>query len=390
MVVNLINRSGIRAAFGVAVFALSVTSCDNNSLKDVRDSRRAARLGQVGSADGAVPVVPSRNYSSKELIQASALAAKTLLNRTGDFDREMVPAGAGYDSYRSIVAKLVSDPANLERFRSRMMEEHRRYLKIGGANPSTTVDFDMPARMGTYLILNDLDYRELLTSKVCVSKSTWQPEPCEAFRDNPAAADRHAAGVLSTRAFLSMHKNGSGFNFRPVREAFAKFACAEYPDVKDPGTPRDQVGNSVHPWGNNPACYSCHKSMNAKALPFYNFKNDGFFTDQVGASTRREDNTISNPADLFEPGADPRVFGKPIRTLADLGQVYVQDRRFAECMTRRYVNFAFGRAYSSPLPPELDYVVNGFINSGYRVKTLLQTIVSSPMFVEQGVLAGVP
>jgi hypothetical protein len=334
--------------------------------------------------------VPSRAYDRKELVQATSLAAKAVLARTADLETEMTPAGDNYDSYRTIIARMLNHTENSARLRDALMEEHRRYFKIGGANPGSNIDFDMPARIGAYLAINDLDYRELLTTKTCISRATWQPEPCDTFQPNPGAAQQHAAGVLSTRAFLSMHKNAAGFNFRLVKEAFEKFACAEYPDAPDPGTPREHVSNAVHPLGSNAACYSCHKSMNPKSYPFYFFKNDGFFSDQVGSTTRRDDNTPSNPGDVMVAGAVPMTLGQPVRNLSDLGRVYVQDRRFASCMTRRYVNFAFWKGYDSPLPKELEYLVDSFIDSGYRVKTLLTTILASPMFVEQGVLSGVP
>jgi hypothetical protein len=383
---------GTKLLTGLAL-ALILSGCFQNGKSDKsrkNASQRTTRSGNGtnGTGPGNVTITPIGNFSTADYQLSSAAAAKILLNRIPNYESEVAAAGESREAYELTVRSMVFDAANEERLKLALMDEHRRYFKLGGSNPASDIDYDQPARLGTYLVVGDRDYREILTAKYCVNPTTFQQEPCDTFRDSPTSAQQHAAGVLSSRAFIAAHKKGAGFNFRLVRESFKTFACAAYPDTADSGTPAAEVSSTKHPWGikdGRPTeCYVCHRSMNPKAFPFYYFSPNGLFTTQVGTTTLTDATTPSAPEDVIVPGATPRVMGRPTRTLTELAEVFVSDRRFSRCMVQRYTNFLMARPYESQLPAELEYLVDQFEQGGYKVKTLLTQILESNVFLARG------
>ncbi len=372
--------------FSVLLPALLSSGCFSNG--GVRD-RGAKRLrGDVGFTTRVMG--PTAIYTPQNNAQAVTAAVKSLLNRIPDYDTEFSVAIQDGDSYRATISKLIEDPANAADLRAALMDEHRNYFGVGGSRAGSDVDFDGPAALGTYLAMNDGDYREIATANYCVTFSAGQLTrvPCDTFRNNPAAASTQAAGILSTRGFLATHKPAAAFNFRLVKEAFQKLLCSTYPDSTDRGTPAAEVSSAYAPWGlseGRPSeCYICHRSLNPKAFLFYAFDNNGFFTDKLDQTTRRDNNTASVPADLIVPGAQPVIFGKPLRTMADLGASFANDPRFSRCMTQRYFNYLMGRKSDTELPAGAQDIAKKFEQSGFKLKVLLQEILNSGYFVNRG------
>ncbi len=338
-----------------------------------------------GSTAGAPEVETPPSYTVANSSRSIVSAAKTLAQRLPAFDSELEVAVSGEIGYRAALTSIMSDTVA---FREAMLEEHRAYLGLGGSRPGSDVDFDEAARLGAYLVVNNVDYREIVTAKYCID-ANYQKVPCAAFRDSPASVAQHGAGVLSSRAFLAMNKPNSPFNFKLVTMAFSKFACAVYPDSTDTQpTPAEVVSSSYAPWGlrnGRPSeCYICHKAMNPKAYPFYWFNQNGFFTTNMDASTKRSNNEPSPVADVIVPGGDPIVKGRSVKTMGALGQIYADDPRFAGCMVKRYVNFMLGRPYSKPIPQGMEGLVTRFVESGYNVRELLTAISTTGIFVNRG------
>jgi hypothetical protein len=392
------SRSRKSLAAVVSVFLAFGTACTND-LGRSRGSRDAQTTSTgtnggtsqggttTGGASGNGGVVEQNAPASYTVANSSrsiVSAAKTLAQRIPNFDTELSIAAQGEEGYRAALVAIMSDGAA---FREAMVNEHRAYLGVGGSKPGTDIDFDEPARLGGYLVANNIDYRELLTAKYCVDRN-FQKVPCSTFKDQPSAVNDHGAGVLSTRGFIAHHKPHAPFNFRFVMEAFEKFACSVYPDVTDPaGTPAEVVSSSFAPWGlrnGRPSeCYTCHKAMNPKAYAFYNFNAMGFFTQNMDSSTRRSSNEPSPVSDVIVPGGDPIVKGKSVKTMALLGQSYAADPRFAGCMVKRYVNFMLGRPYDREIPKGLEGLVKQFEDSGYNVRELLMAIANTGIFVNR-------
>jgi hypothetical protein len=387
----------VRSIVVLAAVSLSVglSSCTSNGSprsKKVSSRSAASTGGSSGGTSGGTtgsgspgtvntPPIFSVGNSSRSIVSA----AKTLVQRLPDYGNELTVANEGEDGYRAALNRILNDGVA---FREAMVNEHRAYLGVGGSRPDSNIDYDQPARLGAYLVINNLDYRALLTAKYCVN-AQFQQVPCDSFQGNQAAANAHGAGVLSTRAYIATHKQGSPFNFRLVTQAFAKFACAVYPDAADPqGTAPEVVSSSYAPWGlrgGRPSeCYICHKAMNAKAYSFYFFNAMGFFSANMDTTTVRSNNQPSPVSDVIVPGGVPVVKSRPVNTLGTLGESYVADPRFASCMVKRYVNFMLGRPYENSLPAGMESLVSQFEQSGYNVRELLNAIGTSGVFVNRG------
>ncbi|HEX4922443.1 MAG TPA: DUF1585 domain-containing protein [Bdellovibrionales bacterium] len=323
------------------------------------------------------------NYKPTNLTKAVMSAAKTFVNRLPT-SAELEQAATGADGYQQVVASYLGNA----QFRAAMFREHQNYLKLGGAQPPgapTPVDYDQAARLGTHIVMTDQDYGNVLKAVFCVD-ANYQVQPfCDTFT-SIAAANANAAGVLTTRAFISTHKDKKAFNFRLVNESFSKFNCAAYPDSGDANPMlHAQISSTVHPWGSTSQnCYGCHRTLNPKATTYYYYTRDGRFTANATGTTRTDANNPSTIGDLVL--AAPRVNGMPVNNVRDLGRLLADDQRFDFCMTKRYVNFMLGKEYDAELPDGLTYLATSFRESGRNVRRLLLSIATSAAYVNRGEL----
>lgn len=389
------RRDVARLVVVVLLLALTASACLDGLLRRKVNVRRPGGGVHGGGGSGGfggveAPVIIAPVFSEANVSGSLMGAAKTLLQRLPDYDTELEPASRSGGEYRAVVQSYLEDPANLPALREALLEEHRIYLGLGGSRSDSDIAWDFPARLGTHLVLGNLDYRELLTAKYCLNER-FEKVSCDAFKDQPAAVNEHGAGVLSSRAFVAKYKNAAAFNFKLVKAAFQLFACSAYPDAGDQGSRPSVVSSSFRPWGlqdGRPSeCYMCHRSMNPKSYPFYFFNSAGYFTTKVNETTRRDTNAPSPQSDVIIPGQESGilVMGMPTRTLAQLGEVFAADPRFGRCMVRRYVNFMLGQPYDRELPKEAEFLVTSFKNSGYKVRELLLQILTSGFYVNREV-----
>lgn len=325
------------------------------------------------------------NYKPTNLTKAVMSAAKTFVNRLPT-PAELELAAQNANGYQQVIASYLG----MAQFRNAMFREHQNYLKLGGAQPpgaTTPVDYEQAARLGTHIVMNDQNYGNVLKAVICVD-NTYQVQPfCDTFT-SIAAANANAAGVLTTRGFISTHKDKKAFNFRLVNESFQKFNCSAYPDSGD-GNPmaHAQISSTVHPWGSTTQnCYGCHRTMNPKASTFYYYTLDGRFTANATGTTRTDANSPSTIADLIVGGNIPRVNGVPVNNVRDLGRILADDPRFDFCMTKRYVNFMLGKDYDAELPEGMAYLASAFRDSNRNVRRLLLSIATSAAYVNRGEL----
>lgn len=338
-------------------------------------------FGMKGLDQESSSAVVLANYKPSNLTKAVVSAAKTFANRLPTAD-ELQKASTNVESYRAVITSYTEGAE----FKAAMIREHQNYLKIGGSVAGSNIDFNVPARLGAYTVINDLDYSEVLKASYCVDANLQKTPFCDSFT-SAGEANANAAGILTTRAYISTHKPKKAFNFRIVNDSFQKFNCSNYPDGADqPGMPNTEISSKLHPWGstaNN--CYGCHKSINPKAYLFYFYANDGRFTGtNTNGNTRTDGNANSVLADIIVAGVQPRVQGQPMQSVKDLGNLLVADRRFGPCMVRRYVNFMLGKSYEEELPDGMTYLSEMFEASGNNVKKLLLEISTSAAYVNRG------
>jgi hypothetical protein len=336
--------------------------------------------GMRSLEEKSTPPVSVANYEPTNLTKAIVSAAKTFANRLPTAE-ELQKAASGVTSYRAVVQSYIESTE----FRSAMVREHQNYLEIGGTIPTSTIDFDQPARLGTYLIVNNRDYSQVLQADYCIDQGFQTTAFCDTFT-SIGMAYANAAGILTMRAYIATHKPKKAFNFRIVNDSFDKFNCSAYPDLNDTRAMQpSQISSKVHPWGSSSACYDCHKTMNPKAYLFYFYGVDGRFTGTNPSGTTKSDsNQPSLPEDVIVPGNQPTVDGLSMNSVKDLGKMLAADSRFGPCMARRYVNFMLGKNYDSDLPSGMTYLSEVFTSSGNNVKKLLLEIATSAAYVNRG------
>src|SRR5262249_18403593 len=151
-----------------------------------------------------------------KLQSALRSVANNLINRDPTAN-EMQTASQGFLQYQSIVNSYL----NSAEFQTAQISYYKSYFNIanGASGPSGGVDYDEPANMATYLVVNDHDFRKSLTATYCIHNvnGTLTEVACSSF-PTPADAANQAAGILTTQAFLI--KSNGGFNFHRVKQAF--------------------------------------------------------------------------------------------------------------------------------------------------------------------------
>lgn len=122
---------------------------------------------------------------------------------------------------------------------------------------------------------------------------------------------------------------------------------------------------------NNPACSGCHKLMDNVGFALENF-------DAIGAF-RTLDNGL--PIDPTTQAEGLGAFSSP----ETLGMLLRNDKRAATCLVRNLYRHAMGQLEREGEEYAIHRIAIAFAGSGYRVKSLLLEIVSSPAFRVLGV-----
>ena len=118
-------------------------------------------------------------------------------------------------------------------------------------------------------------------------------------------------------------------------------------------------------------CRSCHMLFDPVGLGLENF-------DPIG---RWRDDDAGAPIDArgVVPGTDSAFDGP-----AQLAGALQKDPRFARCLTRKLLTFALGRGMEAADAPAIEYLTGQLAGSGYRFRTLVETIAQSPLMTMRG------
>jgi hypothetical protein len=311
----------------------------------------------------------------KQRQSAFRKASLVLLNRAPSLHEiESVQSTADYIA--AMEAILSS-----ESFLHTMRTYHQQYFELDGSEDG--VNYNEPANLATQLISANDDFRKIVTADYCID-DTLNKVACTAF-SSLEEQSQNAAGVLTTQAFL---KEFSGpFNFKRVKHFFKAFACKEYPDVSDPGLPEAMISESIKPFASESGgihCYSCHKSMNSRASLFYQFNINGQFdlNPSIELSTKTDTGSVSTIADLLEAEAVPEFRGLPVDKVQDLAKEFVNHSDFADCLSKRFINFLRSQDAGAELSAE-DKAAQSLLESNqFRIRDFLFSYLTSGAYVE--------
>ncbi len=233
-----------------------------------------------------------------------------------------------------------------------------------------------------HLIDNNGDYRDLFTLRETAltrslsviyripvrTRNGWE------VGEFPENGPR--AGIQNHISFLALHahpgRSSPSLRGAAVREIFL---CQEVPDppadvdfsaVQDASqeampTARDRL--AIH--NSEAACSGCHKIMDPPGLGMENF-------DGVGGFRTRENGAVIDPSGILD--------GIPFETPRELSEALRNHRETPRCLAEKMYRFAVGRDTVWDERTYMDYLIEGFINSGYHVPSLMRDIALSENF----------
>jgi hypothetical protein len=213
------------------------------------------------------------------------------------------------------------------------------------------IDTEEPARIARHVVINDRDYRELLTGTFTVGADGSVVEQ----------TGKPAAGVLSTRHYMTsalglLRRNWAG---RYERQWTGIVLQA----ISIP--PGDPIDTSRAGLANNPMCANCH------VHPIYGIDHLAKFVD-----CWKDDGSYN--AACTPP--QTQFLTVPGQGLPALGKVTVASKEWKAQMVNWFFRQFFGRSLATT---EADYYLAAaqvFEQSGFRAKALIKHIVTSPQY----------
>jgi hypothetical protein len=231
-----------------------------------------------------------------------------------------------------------------------------------------------------HTVTQDRDYRDLFTTTRTFINGSLSPlfeMPAPAGSDWVAVDTdpEKRSGILSHPSFVALYahpaRSSATRRGRGLREVFL---CQKVPDpppnvdfsaVEDAGhkfaTARERVAFHLQ----NAACAGCHKVTDPIGLALEYFDGEGRYRAIEG------DRPIDGSGTLD---------GKKFSSLAELGHVVRDAPALPVCVTNKLAAYGFGQELRGPNAAALKQLVAEFADDGYRIKPLMKTIASSPLF----------
>ena len=321
-------------------------------------------------------------YTADDLQKALRAAALKLVSRNPT-DPEIAQARKGLSEYSKVVRTYLQDPKFVDVMRAYFRDAMQMAGVVGAIN------YNEPSNLLTYIVANDLDYRESITATYCVDDTLNKAASCAAFsKPGQGSVEEFGAGVLTTQAFLEKWK--SAFNFRRTNRAFQTFACQEYPNKADTGMRVEHISGTIATFNataGEPVCFNCHKSINPVASLFYKFDRKGFLNNNPSMNladnevTQRVKLEVSSIDDILVGNPQATYHNEPIDTVRDYAKLFANNKLFRNCVAQRFTNFIFGNDHMEKLPAELDYLNDKVIDNGYKIRPLPEEVLKSRLFV---------
>jgi len=263
--------------------------------------------------------------------------------------------------------------------------------------------YEPPLRIIEHVVTNDLPYSDIVTMNRTMANpyspyiwedldfSSWDPDGPE-WQLVPYVVDdggqgRPGGGILSTG---SLHRRYLGNDPNAHRRKTAAMAgaliCTDYfnqdvdvgsVDISDDAAVLDAI---LH----EPACVSCHQTMDPMANFFWGFSPKGvFLQDDYPVDLWRSSEIGHRNGDTkaeFFTGRPTGYYGRGGQTMEDLGQHIAGDSRFTTCAARRYWSW-FLQVPIDDVPQGLvEDAQAAMLEDGMRIKGMVKHIVLSDRF----------
>lgn len=212
-----------------------------------------------------------------------------------------------------------------------------------------SADKEEPARIARRLVVEDLDYRELVTGNYTVDAS-----------GNMVPAKGLASGILTTQTYLSAY---SGIEYRnwsgQVLKGLAGIFLTPVSEIP-PGT--DATRNGL---AGNPVCASCHTD------PLHGVDHVAAFHD------------CYDDAGLPVASCTPSTttfLGKDGTTIADLGQILAQSVEWRAQAIQSFHRMFWGRGIGKNETSFYRRAEKAWLDAGYKPQALIKHTVLSPEY----------
>lgn len=223
-----------------------------------------------------------------------------------------------------------------------------------GAFPPTELvpddaDKEEPARIALRLVLQDLDFRELVTGEYSVNTAG---EP---------VVQSGSAGVLTTQSYMSAYTGIENRNWAGhLLKGLAGIDLAPVSDIA-PGVDATRDGLA-----NNPACSGCHTN------PLSGVDNVAFFHDCYDKS--------GLPIAACAPNGTTTFLGQSGATVPDLGNILAESVEFRARMIQAFHTIFWGRPIGKNEIPIYREEEKVWMDAQYNAKVLIKHIVSSESY----------
>ncbi len=262
------------------------------------------------------------------------------------------PTAAELERVKSKTATLAQMADNYlasPEFSAVAFDWYRREFPPTSISPAG-IDTEEPARIVRYIIVNDLDFREVMTGNYTVGvdgvKSMQVGKP--------------AAGVLSTQHYMS---SALGLLRRVWAGRFERqwTGIALAAAIIPPG-PIDITREGL---ANNPACAGCHVhpiyGIDALARFADCWKDDGTY-----------DSACTPPESVF--------LTRTGTGLPELGKLMVGSKEWKSQIVNFYFKVFFGRGLATSESAYYLSAAQAFETSGFRAKALIKHLITSPAY----------
>jgi hypothetical protein len=243
-----------------------------------------------------------------------------------------------------------------------------------------------PLRILARVASDDRPWTEIVTGDLTVADETLaaafpidRPEG-EGWLESRYADGRPAAGVLSTNGFMWRYTStASNANRKRANQASRVLLCADYltraidfdrnVNLLDEGAVNDALVT-------NPACVSCHVSLDPLGSYFY-----GFWwlieDSSIEASVYHPDR---EPMWEQITGIPPAYHGEPGFSLEDLGRQIASDPRFVECAVEQAFELMLRRPPVLEDRDQLTVHREAFLRGGLTLRALLRSVLTNPEY----------
>ena len=213
-----------------------------------------------------------------------------------------------------------------------------------------TADKEEPARIGRHLVVNNGDFRDMVSGNYTVDAS-----------GNVVPAKDLAAGVLTTQSYLSAY---AGADFRNwsghLIKGLAGIALTPVSEV-----PADIVDSSPEGLAGQPACAGCHTN------PLTGVDNVASFHRCYGNNG------------LPVAGCTPKettFLGKSGSTLADLGRILADSVEWRASSIQDFFRIFWGRGIGRNETSFYRKAEQAWLDAGFKPQALVKQIVLSPEY----------